>query len=109
MSILVKSKSDKRRAARIKVLLRATVSIGRSGLQTYPCILKDVSDTGCQVVGSAVELIGTTFILRAIIFKSPRRCGVAWRTTKSVGAYFLPDELPAADLAGPPDEDATGQ
>jgi len=93
-----RSRRDGRRAARQKVLERAQFWVGKSQMQSYPCILKDMSETGCQVVGSSVELIGNAFKLNTATFSTPRACRVVWRKKRVVGAIFV-DPAPApADL-----------
>ncbi len=83
-----KKTREARRAARKKALVQATISINKSDSQTLPCILKDVSSSGCQIVGSAVDLVNGEFILSAELFDKPRLCAVVWRKKRAIGACF---------------------
>ena len=106
-----KKRREKRQRPRQKVLLPAYFSLPRHDLYLQPCILKDVSETGCQVVGRQVESIASSFILHADVFDGPRRCSMAWRSRYMIGARFdaqdqvdsgpsEPAETPAADRCG---------
>lgn len=82
------SDQDRRIAARRKVLLRAEVAAKSSRHYTIPCILKDVSDTGCQIVGTMIDGIKGEFYLKSDLFPEPRACVVSRRSRRIIGARF---------------------
>lgn len=81
-------KSDRRIAARAKVLQRAIITLRNGAGYEIPCILKDVSDTGCQIVGTMLDAVGTEFFLKADVFDTPRPCRLMRRSKRVIGAAF---------------------
>jgi hypothetical protein len=90
------SDQDRRIAARRKVLLRAEIIAKSSRHYTIPCILKDVSETGCQIVGTMIDGIKGEFFLKSDLFPEPRVCVVSRRERRIIGARFQ-DAKPAAE------------
>ncbi|MDR3495744.1 MAG: PilZ domain-containing protein [Ancalomicrobiaceae bacterium] len=88
---------EKRRWPRQKVLIPAYFNLPRRDLRLQQCILKDVSITGCQVVGRQVEIIDGNFVLHSDVFEEPRLCTIAWRSRHVIGARFIeaPDAEPS--------------
>jgi hypothetical protein len=88
---------DLRGAPRRKVLARASITHKKHSVHTYPCILKDLSETGCQLVGTLLSSVADRFYLRSEAFGEPRLCAVAWRSRHMIGAAFVYyDERPDA-------------
>ncbi len=79
---------DRRAAVRRKVLLRAEISAKSSRHYAIPCIVKDVSETGCQIVGTMIDGIKGEFYLKVELFPEPRICMVSRRARHVIGAQF---------------------
>jgi hypothetical protein len=78
-----------RRSPRRKVLVSASVSASKTSMMHFPCILKDISETGCQIVGSNTEYVAKVFYLRSSAFEGERKCKVVWRARRIIGAAFV--------------------
>lgn len=83
-----RSERDRRIAARRKVLVKAEVMAKSRRHYSIPCILKDISDTGCQIVGTMIEGIKGEFYLKTDLFPEPRMCIVSRRSRRVIGARF---------------------
>jgi len=89
MLSMKKMRRDMRGAPRRKTLVRAVITHKKHSVHTYPCILKDISETGCQIVGTLLSSVNDRFYLRSEVFNEPRLCAVAWRARHMIGAVFV--------------------
>ena len=89
MFLKKKLKRELRGATRQKVLVKAVITHKKHSVHTYPCILKDLSETGCQLVGTLLCSVSNRFYLRSEAFDEPRLCTVAWRSHHMIGAAFV--------------------
>jgi PilZ domain len=89
MLAVKKVKKEQRGAKRNKVLLTAFVSATPSAFALIPCILKDLSSTGCQIVGTSTDQFETMFYLRMTEESTPQQCRIVWRRKHVVGAEFV--------------------
>jgi hypothetical protein len=87
-SLLAGAERDKRQAPR-----RAHLSRG-AAFQATPkrrldCILKDISDLGCRLVGVGIDGIQSPFVLTLQDDPAPRACEVVWRRRRMIGVRFV--------------------
>jgi hypothetical protein len=78
---------EKRRGRRLRTLKSATISF-KNGQFTYQCSIRDLSETGAQLVLASTDLVPNRFDL---IFedRSPTRtCNVVWRAPTRLGVQF---------------------
>ena len=89
-----KAKTDARHYKREKVLQFAHLSTNPKGIPGHPCILKDLTPEGCQVVGTGAEAVEDVFYLSVEGLGDPRKCEVIWRKKNMIGGRFV-EALPA--------------
>lgn len=56
----------------------------------FNCVIKDISETGCRVVGVDVDTVHSPFLLKSGDWREPRVCDVRWRGRKTIGVRFSP-------------------
>lgn len=83
------SADDRRDAAR-HACLSAAKALQVTPRRQINCIIKDISDTGCRLVGVDVDTLRSPFLLCASDWAVPRRCDVRWRSRKTIGVRFIP-------------------
>lgn len=83
---MIRSK-ERRGGGRVACLLGA-VATQVSPLRNFRCIVKDMSVTGCRVVGVDIDTIQSPFLLRVDNWPAERACEVAWRAKKMIGVRF---------------------
>jgi hypothetical protein len=79
--------SDRRRAARRKVLKRGLIAF-QSGRCTMGCQILEYSDTGAKVRPADIILCPSEFVLKPQVGPA-RDCEVVWRKGEIVGVRFL--------------------
>lgn len=113
MATKTTDKPDSRLAMRHKVLTHVLISPDSPKRVNISCILKDMSPTGCQIVGSSVECIDTRFYIKLSADAEIRECHVVWRRKHMIGARFVDADTEAeepmlqpesGDEIAPPDE-----
>lgn len=90
------SRSDERRTAERHDCLGAAQALQLSPRKEYRCIVKDVSESGCRLVGVDLDHVRSPFLLRMSQWSRPRECDVRWRARKTIGVAFTdtaPDRL----------------
>ena len=101
MLSFTKKPKELRAAPRRKILVFANITHKKHSADAYPCVLKDISETGCQVVGPQVNSVNDRFYLNSEAFDEPRLCAVAWRSRSMIGATFVVYETPPAPIEDP--------
>ncbi len=64
--------------------------------RNYDCVLRDISEHGCRLVGVGIEGIRGPFQMTTGGTHT-RLCDVAWRGRKTIGVRFLPPETSGDD------------
>lgn len=91
---LLKDRSDKRIAPRVRVLGHAQI-ISRTG--NTNCVVRDLSDTGAKLGVSSKVKLPAEFDLLFVRRRLTLRVRVRWRNGESVGVAFCePDKAPRA-------------
>eukprot|EP01037_Dinobryon_pediforme_P019872 gene19872-20375_t len=104
MAIKITDKPNSRLATRHKVLTYAMISPDSPKRVNISCILKDMSPTGCQIVGSSVECVDSRFYIKVSADAEIRECRVVWRRKHMIGARFIDADTEAEEPA--PEADA---
>lgn len=95
--LLSEHRSEERRQAERRECLSPAVAVQRAPMKKIRCIVKDISETGCRLVGVDVDTVHSPFLLRAVDWEAPRECDVRWRDRKTIGVSFsLPHSEPKA-------------
>lgn len=77
--------------------LEAATAIQRKPPRSFDCILRDISEHGCRLVGVGIDAIHAPFVLA--LGPRHRLCDVVWRSKKMVGVRFVavrPADAPPA-------------
>ncbi|TBW39056.1 PilZ domain-containing protein [Siculibacillus lacustris] len=80
--------------------LAAARAVQTKPFRSFDCILRDISEGGCRLVGVAIDSIHSPFLLTLPGWPAPRHCEVAWRARKSIGVRFGEWATPADEAAG---------
>jgi hypothetical protein len=68
--------------------------------RSFACVLRDISEHGCRLVGVGIEAIHSPFQLIAGGAHT-RHCEVVWRSKKTIGVRFVAAEAdPASEATG---------
>jgi hypothetical protein len=81
-------REDRRSEKRFR-RLEAAHALQAGPRRTFDCILRDISEHGCRLVGVGIDTIRSPFLLVLPGNGRTRRCEVAWRARKSIGVHFL--------------------
>lgn len=85
---LSEHRSDERRQAERRECLSPALAVQLAPMKKIRCIVKDISETGCRLVGVDVDTVHSPFLLRAVDWDAPRECDVRWRDRKTIGVRF---------------------
>lgn len=91
---------DERRKAERRGCLAPALAVQLAPSRRFRCIVKDISETGCRLVGVDLDTVHSPFLLSAEGWQGPRECDVRWRERKTIGVRFSvphtgPDETSA--------------
>lgn len=84
-------RTRERRVARRVPRLDRAFAFQASPLRRFCCVVRDVSDTGCRLVGADIDAIHSRFVLTVPSEgKPPQLCTVVWRQRRMIGVAFAP-------------------